>query len=69
MGLSELKGMDKEVLTAAEIAPIIGVQPQYIRRAARDFPERLGFPVIVVGKCVKIPRRAFLRFMEGQVSG
>ena len=33
--------------------------------AARDAPEQLGFPVVRIGSRTKIPREAFVRYMEG----
>ena len=51
------------MLTPAEIAPILGSNPDTIRHMARTEPEKLGFPVVIVGNRVKIPRRPFYRFM------
>ena len=62
--LNEIKAMDKEVLVPDDIAPIIGCNPHWIRIMARTEPEKLGFPVICIGNRVKIPRRAFVNFME-----
>nr|DAQ29863.1 MAG TPA: excisionase [Caudoviricetes sp.] len=57
--------MDKEMLTPAEASEVIGCNPHWIRLAAREKPELLGFPVIVIGNRTRIPRRAFVRFCEG----
>lgn len=67
MTLDDIKAMTKEVITPDVAAKILGCDPHYIRVAARDCPETLGFPVVRVGKRTKIPRRPFLRFMEGGV--
>lgn len=64
--LEEIAACRKEILTPADIAPIIGSDPQWIRLAARESPEDLGFPVILIGSRVKIPRRPFLVFMKGE---
>lgn len=66
MTLDEIRNSTKEVLTPAEVAPILGCDPQDIRVQARLAPERLGFNVAVVGTRVKVPRLAFIRWMEGQ---
>ena len=66
MTLDEIRNSTKEVLTPAEVAPILGCDPQDIRVAARMAPERLGFNVAVIGSRVKVPRLAFIRWMEGQ---
>lgn len=66
MTLDELSMMTVDVLTPAQVAPILRLDADTIRGQARDCPERLGFNVIVAGSRVKIPRVAFLRFMRGE---
>lgn len=66
MTLEEIKKMDTYTITAAVAAPIIGCDPHYIRLMARQDPKHLGFPVIVYGNRVKIPRLPFVKFMEGE---
>lgn len=65
MTLEEVLTSDKVMLTAADVAPILGCDPQDIRVAAKLAPERLGFNVSVIGTRVKIPRIAFIKWMEG----
>jgi len=67
--LDEIRNSTKEVLTPAEVAPVFGCDPQDIRVAAKLHPERLGFNVAVIGTRVKIPRLAFIRWMEGHDNG
>ena len=62
MTLQEIAEMDRDFLTPAEVASAIGCDPQSIRVMARKAPEKLGFPVAVIGCRVKIPRRPFLRW-------
>jgi hypothetical protein len=66
MTLDELSALTVDVLTPAQVAPILRLDADTIRGQARDCPERLGFNVIVAGSRVKIPRVAFLRFMRGE---
>lgn len=66
MTLDELRTLDREYLVPADIAPILGCDPQDIRVAAKRAPERLGFPVAVIGSRTKIPRRGFLRWIDGE---
>ena len=66
MTFDEIMACQKEILTPAEIAPLLGADPQDIRVAAKQCPERLGFHVSVIGSRVKIPRRAFIRWIEGK---
>ena len=66
MTLDEIKACDKPTLTPAEVAEVLGCDPQDIRVQARMAPERLGFNVAVIGTRVKVPRLAFIRWMEGE---
>jgi hypothetical protein len=61
--------MDREYLIPREVAAVLGTDPQYIRVAAKQEPERLGFPVCIIGCRVKVPRRAFIAWMEGRNEG
>lgn len=67
MTLNDLRKSTKDVLTPSDVAPVLGCDPHYIRVAARQCPERLGFPVVLIGNRTKIPRIAFIKFMEGAV--
>ena len=66
MTLQEMRDYPREFLTPAEVAPVLGCDPQDIRVAAKVHPERLGFNVAVIGTRVKVPRLAFIRWMEGE---
>lgn len=61
--LEDIEDLDSEMLTAQQIAPILGVNPQTIRVMAATNHAALGFPVIVMGSRVKIPKVPFLHFM------
>jgi hypothetical protein len=65
MTLDEIRNSTKEVLTPAEVSEVLGCDPQDVRVAARRRPDLLGFHVCVLGSRVKIPRRAFLNWLEG----
>lgn len=64
MTWNELKASEKPFVFAQDVAPIIGVSAHAIRVQARDNPEMLGFPVSVTGSRTRIPRPAFIRFVE-----
>lgn len=66
MTLDQLKAIDRDWLLAREVAPILNTDPHSIRVAARVAPERLGFPVCVVGSRVKIPKKPFIQYWEGK---
>lgn len=64
--LDEIAALPCEVLTCAQIAPVLGANPSTLHLQAVERPELLGFPVIVAGSRVKIPKTPFLRFMRGE---
>ena len=66
MLVDEIRSLDREYLTPAEVAPVLGCDPQDIRVAAKERPDLLGFNVCVVGTRTKIPRRGFLNWLEGR---
>ena len=66
MTLDDLKRVDREWLLAREVAPVLGTDPHSIRVAARLAPERLGFPVCLVGSRVRIPKEPFIQYWEGR---
>ena len=65
--LDDLAAVDRDWLTCAQVAPILGANADSIRGQARVCPERLGFPSICFGNQVRIPKVPFLRFMGYQV--
>lgn len=66
MTLEELKNCNKEFVNSTDIAKIIGCDPYALSLTARNFPENLGFPCVVIGKRVRFPRKAFIKFVEGE---
>ena len=66
MTLFEIENMAEEVLTCKQVAPLLKANPYTLHMQAMEDPSMLGFPVIVCGRRVKIPKRPFLRFMRGE---
>ena len=66
MTLEQIAAIPSEVLTCQQIAPLLRANPATLHQQAIEMPHLLGFPVIVAGNRVKVPRRAFLAFMEGK---
>lgn len=64
--LDQIEQMTADVLTPAQVASVLHLDQDTIRGQARVCPELLGFPVVVAGNRVKIPRIPFLRFMRGE---
>ena len=67
MTLDEIRGCDKVWLTPEDIADVIESQPGNIRLQAQDDPSKLGFPVTVVRSRVKINRKLFVMYFDGQL--
>ena len=65
--LEEIEALPKTMLTANDITEIVGADANSIRIQAHRDASRLGFPVIVIGTRVKIPKEAFLKFMRGNI--
>ena len=68
MTLDEIEAIPAEVLTPAQVAPVLHLDQDTIHLQALERPELLGFPVIVAGSRVKIPKAAFLAFMREGVT-
>lgn len=66
--LEQIEALPCEVLTCAQIAPLLQANPATIHDQAIERPGMLGFPVIVCGRRVKIPRRPFIKYMKEGVS-
>lgn len=56
--------MEAEYIVPADLEEILGINPQDIRNQAHEAPELLGFPVIVTGTRIRIPRRGFIHYMK-----
>ena len=67
--LDRIRTMPEAMITPEIAAPVIGCKPQSLRVAARVAPERLGFPVTVIGSRVLVPRIPFLQYLEGRGGG
>lgn len=66
MSVEEMKGLSKDYLTPKDIAGCLGCTAYAVNQQAAADASKLGFPVVIIGKRVKIPREAFIRFMEGR---
>ncbi len=69
MSLDELRATEEAFITPKVAAKFLGCSPQLIRQMAKDEPDKLSFPVQRVGNRTKIPKEAFIRFMEGGQHG
>lgn len=62
--LDDIENIPKEFLLASDIAPYLGSDAGTIHYYAKKDPAKLGFPVIVTGKMLRIPKAAFIRFCK-----
>ena len=65
MTIEDIKKMSKEILTPNDVASILRCDPNVIRYQAAQDIRQLGFPASKIGTRVKIPRKAFIRWYEG----
>jgi hypothetical protein len=65
MTIEDIKKMDKEILTPGDIAPVLGCDPNVIRYQAKQDIKQLGFSASKIGTRIKIPRKAFIAWFEG----
>ena len=67
MTLREIQNSEKLFLLATDVEAVLGVSANSIRLQAQKDKDKLGFPVIVAGTRVRIPRIPFLKFiLEGE---
>lgn len=64
MTRTEIEQSPMEFLTPEQASELLGCKPYAINVQAKEDPAKLGFPVCVMGSRVRIPRRAFLRWLE-----
>ena len=69
MTIEEIRNSDATMLTAYDIAEILGSDPQTIRLTAVQEPEALGpLGPIRIGNRVKFPRMRFLGWYYGDMA-
>ena len=68
MTLSEIKALNVDVITPAQAAGPLNCDPQYIRVAARQRPELLGFPVTLIKEPGKDSKTCLYQIHGGRES-
>lgn len=64
MTLDDVRAIQKDFLNADDVAPYLNMGAQDIRNQCQVDPSKLGFPVIVCGSRVKIPKEGFVHFIK-----
>lgn len=60
--IEQVRQIDSPYLTPAQVAPLFGWNPQYIRIKAREEPEIFPFPVIARGSRASFPKVDVMRW-------
>lgn len=63
--IAEIEAMDRDFLTPTIVGGCLGWDPYSINLQVKADPSRLGFPTIMHGSRVLIPKEGFLRFCRG----
>ncbi len=66
--LEEIEALPKEMLTPSDIAGYIGCHPHAINLQAKECDDPFPFPIIKLGRQVKIPKTPFLKAMRGETA-
>ncbi len=68
LSLKDIAQLPGEMLTPEQVASVLEMNAHTIRVQAGQNPDVFGFPVMVVGTRVKIPKQPFLLYMRGESS-
>ena len=66
MTLDEIRNLDTDFLTVAQVAGCLKQNPQTIRDQAELDCRWLGYPISKAGKSYRIPREGFIAWATGQ---
>lgn len=65
--MADIEAIPKDFLIPTDVAPFLRVAPYSINCQAQADPSKLGFPVIVMGTRVRIPKEGFIKFCRGEM--
>lgn len=60
MKIEDVEAINKEFLIPEDVAPFLGCDKYSINVQAQSNPDKLGFPVVVQGSRVRIPKDGFI---------
>lgn len=66
LSLQDIERLPGEMLTPAQVAGVLEMNPYTINVMAAQQPDAFGFPVMLLGNRVKIPKQPFLLYMRGE---
>ena len=64
MTFQQIRESEKNFLTPADVAEVLGCKPYSINCQVKADAGKLGFPVCMMGDTVRIPRLAFIHWMQ-----
>lgn len=68
--LEDIKNISKTMLSPEEVCRYMGGDPHIlrdtVRRDKKQHTDSLGFPVMIIGNRIKIPKDAFVAIMSGK---
>ena len=64
MTYEEMLASDKVFLLTEDVAEVLGCKPYSINLQAKADPGKLGFPICMMNENVRIPRLAFIHWMQ-----
>jgi len=67
MRLQDIQAIQRDYLKVVEVCSVLHTRPETFRGQAHQCPWKIGFPVIVIGTRVKIPKIPFLKYMRGEL--
>lgn len=65
MTIEDIRNSDKTSLTISDIGRVVGIRPDKLRYQALTDASKLGFPICVAEKTVRVPRLGFLAWLDG----
>lgn len=65
--LERIEALPKDMLVPADVAKVLGCAPYLINVATRDGKNPFPFPIIRIGKRVRIPKIPFVKAMRGEL--
>ena len=63
MTINEMLHSTEPFLSPSDVAEVLHCDPQSIRAQAQSDPRKLGYPVIIINRRIRIPRIPFLHFL------
>jgi hypothetical protein len=64
--LERIEKLDKDMLVPTDVCKYLGCSSYSINKATEDGKNPFPFPVIRIGRFVKIPKIPFLKVMKGE---